>query len=66
MNTKTNAKTKTKTKTKTKMVECICGLPRHVHPRVPPGERTVLYTSAKSVIDAKQKRVNFLRALLYA
>ena len=29
-------------------------------------ERIVLYTSAKSVIDKKQKRVNLLRALLYA
>ena len=29
-------------------------------------ERIVLYNSAKSVIDAKQKRVNLLRALLYA
>ena len=29
-------------------------------------ERTVLYNSAKSVIDAKQKRVNLLRALVYS
>ena len=29
-------------------------------------ERTVLYNSTKSVIDKKQKRVNLLRALLYA
>ena len=29
-------------------------------------ERTILYNSAKSVIDKKQKRVNLLRALLYA
>ena len=29
-------------------------------------ERNVLYNSAKSVIDKKQKRVNLLRALLYA
>ena len=29
-------------------------------------ERIVLYNSAKSVIDAKQKRVNLLRALVYS
>ena len=29
-------------------------------------ERHVLYTSAKSIIDTKQKRVNLPRALLYA
>ena len=29
-------------------------------------ERHVLYSSAKSIIDTKQKRVNLLRALVYA
>ena len=29
-------------------------------------ERTILYTSAKTVIEKKLKRVNLLRALLYA
>ena len=29
-------------------------------------ERTVLYNSAKSVINKKQKRMNLLRALVYA
>ena len=29
-------------------------------------ERTILYNSAKSVIDKKQKRVNLLRALVYS
>ncbi len=29
-------------------------------------ERTILYNSAKSVIDAKRKRVNLLLALVYA
>jgi hypothetical protein len=29
-------------------------------------ERHILYSSARSIIDAKQKRVNLLRALVYA
>ena len=29
-------------------------------------ERYILYSSAKSIINAKQKRVNLLRALAYA